>query len=104
MTTFTAFSQTKGKVHAEALGVALEILEPEPYGVGVFEIEDGSGNWEVGAYFHEAPDEIALALLAAAHGGRDFVISELPETDWVAKVRRDLAPVEAGRFFCLWFP
>ena len=27
------------------------------------------------------------------------MISELPETDWVAKVRRDLAPVTAGRFY-----
>jgi len=27
------------------------------------------------------------------------VTSELPETDWVAKVRRELGPVVAGRFF-----
>ncbi|AJE45898.1 50S ribosomal protein L11 methyltransferase [Celeribacter indicus] len=99
MPTFTAFTKTAGKAPAEALGVALEDLWPEPTGVGVFEIEDGSGLWEVGAYFTEAPDEIALALLARAHDAPDFVISELPETDWVAKVRRDLAPVEAGRFF-----
>jgi ribosomal protein L11 methyltransferase len=26
-------------------------------------------------------------------------VSELPEIDWVAKVRRELSPVEAGRFF-----
>ncbi|WP_417248241.1 50S ribosomal protein L11 methyltransferase [Celeribacter sp.] len=99
MPTFTAFTKTKGKPTAEALGEALETLIPEPTGVGVFEIEDGSGLWEVGAYFTEAPDEIALALLAKANGADDFVISELPETDWVAKVRRDLAPVEAGQFF-----
>lgn len=99
MPTFTAFTKTQGKAPAEAIGDALEFLDPEPTGVGVFEIEDGSGLWEVGAYFTEAPDEIALALLAKAHDAPDFVISELPETDWVAKVRRDLAPVEAGRFF-----
>jgi ribosomal protein L11 methyltransferase len=99
MPTFTAFTKTKGKAPAEAIGDALEFLDPEPTGVGVFEIEDGSGLWEVGAYFTEAPDEIALALLAKANGAPDFVISELPETDWVAKVRRDLAPVEAGRFY-----
>ncbi|SFJ71510.1 50S ribosomal protein L11 methyltransferase [Celeribacter neptunius] len=99
MPTFTAFTKTRGKAPAEAIGEALEFLEPEPTGVGVFEIEDGSGLWEVGAYFTEAPDEIALALLSKAHDAPDFVISELPETDWVAKVRRDLAPVEAGRFF-----
>jgi ribosomal protein L11 methyltransferase len=38
-------------------------------------------------------------LLAAATGAKPFVVSELPETDWVAHVRRELAPVKAGRFF-----
>ena len=47
------------------LGEAMEDLEPTPTGVGVFEIEDGSGTWEVGGYFTEAPDDIELALLAA---------------------------------------
>ncbi|GAA3868666.1 50S ribosomal protein L11 methyltransferase [Celeribacter arenosi] len=99
MPTFTAFTKLSGKAPAEALGLQLETLDPEPTGVGVFEIEDGSGLWEVGAYFTEAPDEIALALIAKSHDAPDFIVSELPETDWVAKVRRDLAPVEAGRFF-----
>ena len=34
-----------------------------------------------------------------AFGAKPFVLSELPEVDWVAKVRRELSPVEAGRFF-----
>ncbi|TNF59471.1 MAG: 50S ribosomal protein L11 methyltransferase [Rhodobacteraceae bacterium] len=97
--TFTAMTTLTGKREAEALGEALERLDPEPQGVGVFEIEDGSGRWEIGAYFTEAPDETGLALLAAAFGANPFLVSELPETDWVAKVRRDLAPVQAGRFF-----
>jgi ribosomal protein L11 methyltransferase len=62
-------------------------------------MEDGSGLWEIGAYFEAAPDEAGLALLATIHGARPFAVSELPEVDWVAKVRRDLSPVEAGRFF-----
>jgi ribosomal protein L11 methyltransferase len=99
MTTFTAFTTLSEKTSAEALGEALEDLEPEPYGVGVFEIEDGSGMWEVGGYFMEEPDDVALALLAAAHKAKPFVVSELPETDWVAKVRRELVPVAAGRFY-----
>jgi len=99
MPTWTAFTTLTGKPPAEALGEALEALDPAPAGVGVFEIEDGRGRWEVGGYFTAPPDDIALALLAAAHGAADFVVSELPETDWVAKVRRDLAPVVAGRFF-----
>lgn len=99
MTTFTALTTLPGKAQAEALGAALDRLEPEPTGVGVFEIEDGSGLWEIGAYFTGQPDPAGLALLAVAFGAKPFVISELPETDWVAKVRRELAPVEAGRFF-----
>ncbi|HBS50545.1 MAG TPA: 50S ribosomal protein L11 methyltransferase [Rhodobacteraceae bacterium] len=99
MPTFTALTTLEGKSQAEALGEAMERLEPEPTGIGVFEVEDGSGLWEVVGYFTEAPDAAALALLAAAFGARDFTVSELPETDWVAHVRRELAPVEAGRFF-----
>ncbi|SLN62552.1 Ribosomal protein L11 methyltransferase [Pseudoruegeria aquimaris] len=99
MPTFTAFTTLPGKPAAEKLGEALERMDPEPMGVGVFEIEDGSGLWEVGGYFTEAPDETALAVLAAAFGANPFVVSELPETDWVAKVRRELSPVAAGRFF-----
>jgi len=74
-------------------------MEPEPTGVGVFEIEDDSGLWEVGAYFLEPPNEVMLEVLALAFDAKPFALSELPEIDWVAKVRRELAPVEAGRFF-----
>ncbi|MEL0437146.1 50S ribosomal protein L11 methyltransferase [Phycobacter sp. K97] len=99
MPTFTALTTLTGKAKAEALGAAMERLTPEPTGVGVFEVEDGSGLWEVGGYFTEAPDEAGLALLATMHESKPFAVSELPETDWVAHVRRELAPVEAGRFF-----
>ncbi len=99
MPTFTALTTLTGKPAAEALGEAMERLNPEPTGIGVFEVEDGSGLWEVGGYFTERPDGTALALLAAVMGANEFAISELPETDWVAHVRRELSPVEAGRFF-----
>lgn len=99
MPTFTALTTLTGRKQAEALGLAMERLEPEPTGVGVFELEDGSGLWEVGGYFTEAPDQAGLALLVELFGARPFVVSELPETDWVAKVKRELAPVVAGRFF-----
>jgi ribosomal protein L11 methyltransferase len=99
MPTYTALTTLAEEARAQALGEALEALEPEPVGVGVFELEDGSGLWEVGAYFTEPPDEIALTLMALAHGAAEFAISELPEIDWVAHVRRELKPVEAGRFF-----
>lgn len=99
MPTYTAYTKLTAKENAEALGVAMENMIPEPTGIGVFEMEDGSGLWEVGGYFTEEPDAAGLALLASMNDAQDFVVSELPETDWVAKVRRDLAPVVAGRFF-----
>ena len=97
MPTVTALTTLPGERAAQRLAEALEELAP--MGVGVFEIEDGSGLWEVGGYFDAPPDAVALALLAAAHGARDFAVSEVPDIDWVAHVRRELAPVEAGRFF-----
>lgn len=99
MPTYTALTTLIGEDAANALAEAIERLEPEPTGVGVFEIEDDSGLWEVGAYFLEAPNESVLDVLAMAFGAKPFAISELPEVDWVAKVRRELSPVEAGRFF-----
>ncbi|RVT87216.1 50S ribosomal protein L11 methyltransferase [Rhodobacteraceae bacterium CCMM004] len=99
MPTFTALTTLPGPDAAQDLGAAMERLDPAPDGVGVFEIEDGSGLWEVGGYFTAAPDDTGLAVLAAAFGARPFTVSELPETDWVAKVRRELAPVRAGRFY-----
>ncbi len=99
MPTWTALTTLKGRDAAQALGNAMEALDPEPTGVGVFEVEDGSGTWEVGGYFTEKPDPAGLALLSALYAARDFNISELPETDWVAHVRRELSPVEAGRFY-----
>jgi len=99
MPTWTALTQTAGREAAEALAEMGDELTPEPVGSGVFEIEDGHDRWEVGLYFTEAPDEVALALMAAAFGADPFVISELPEVDWVAHVKRELSPVEAGRFF-----
>ncbi|MGB5557329.1 MAG: 50S ribosomal protein L11 methyltransferase [Paracoccaceae bacterium] len=99
MPTFTALTTLTGPDAANALAEAMERLDPEPTGVGVFEIEDGSGLWEVGGYFIEPPDQAGLALLATIHGAMPFTVSELPEVDWVAAVKRELSPVEAGRFF-----
>jgi len=99
MPTFTALTTLPGEDAANALAEAVEKMEPEPVGVGVFEIEDDSGLWEVGAYFLSPPDEVVLDVLALAFGAKPFALSELPEIDWVAKVKRELSPVEAGRFF-----
>lgn len=97
--TWSALTTLPGEGPARALAAQIEAMEPAPYGVGAFEIEDGSGLWEVGAYFADAPDTAALNALGAGFAARPFVISEVPDVDWVAHVRRELAPVEAGRFF-----
>jgi ribosomal protein L11 methyltransferase len=99
MPTYSALTTLPGEEAAQSLASAMERMDPEPTGVGVFEIEDGSGLWEVGAYFLEAPDQVMLEVLATAFGAKPFALSELPEVDWVAHVRRELSPVDAGRFF-----
>lgn len=99
MPTYTALTTVTGRQMADTLAQDLEALTPEPTGVGVFEIEDGSGLWEVGAYFTDPPDAAGLGVLEALHGVKAFIVSEVPDQDWVAKVRRELAPVAAGRFF-----
>lgn len=99
MPTYSALTTLPGEDAAQSLAAAMERMTPEPTGVGVFEIEDGSGLWEVGAYFLEAPDLVMLEVLATAFGAKPFALSELPEVDWVAHVRRELSPVDAGRFF-----
>ena len=99
MPTYSALTTLTGEDAARALAAAMERMTPAPIGVGVFEIEDDSGLWEVGAYFLEAPDQVMLEVFAMAFDARPFAFSELPEIDWVAKVRRELSPVEAGRFF-----
>ncbi len=99
MTTYTALTTVPGEEIASKLGEAVEALDPAPTGVGVFEVEDGSGLWEVGAYFNDPPDIAGLEVLTALHEVKSFTVSEIPETDWVAHVRRELSPVPAGRFF-----
>ena len=78
MPTWTALTTLSSKSRAEALAETLETIEPAPTGIGTFEVEDGSGTWEVGAYFTEAPNEVALALLAGvAAPQRDDLRREL---------------------------
>lgn len=98
MTSYSALTTTSSKDAAERLGEAAEGLTPEPMGVGVFEVEDGSDRWEVGLYFNEPPDEAGLAIAAAMAGAAPFAVSEVGPTDWVAQVKRELPPVHAGRF------
>ncbi|MEO0680048.1 MAG: 50S ribosomal protein L11 methyltransferase [Pseudomonadota bacterium] len=98
MPTWTALTTLPGETPAYALGEAVEEISPAPHALAVLEVEDGSGLWEVGAYYDAPPDGVALDLLAASAGARPFAVSRLEDTDWVAQVRRELSPVPAGRF------
>lgn len=99
--TFTAFTICNNKDQADSLADALEKTVPAPFGVGVFEVEDGSNFYEIGSYFLERPSDIDLLLLSSVFSVKPFVISEVPQTDWVAHVKRELPPVEVGRFSIL---
>ncbi len=57
--------------------------------------EVAPGRWEVIVYFEGAPDQAQRAALARFG---QFVIADLPETDWVARSLEGLKPVRAGRF------
>ena len=98
MATYTALTTLDSDAAAQALAGAMEALHPAPVGIGVLEIEDGSGRREVGGHFTAPPDQAGLALLAVIHGARPFTVSRVEDRDWVAQVRRELTPVEAGRF------
>ena len=98
MASFSAITTLPCSDDAHALGESLERLAPEPTAIAVIEVEDGSGTWEVGAYFSEPPDRAGLMLLAVLHDAGDFVVSRVEDRDWVAQVRRELHPVDAGRF------
>lgn len=98
MTTWTAITTLPDNPSAQALAEAVENVTPAPIGVACLEIEDGSGLYEVAAYFDEKPDEIGLTILTTIFAQKPFLISKLDDTDWVAQVKRELTPVRAGRF------
>ncbi len=67
----------------------------EALAVAVNETDEARGLWQTVAYFEDEAGARA-ADRALALGG---TIAPLPDTDWVARSLRGLAPVIAGRFF-----
>ena len=98
MTLYHAVTADTGRATAEALFDALDEMYPAPKASGTHDRDDGSGIWEVSAYFEGAPDEAMLALLAAANGAPAFSVAPVGTKDWMAQVRAGLSPVRAGRF------
>ena len=95
----TAFVLVTSEDKARRLSYALEAMNPKPIGVATIVIEAPTQLWEVGAYFDQTPNDVELQLISAAFEINEFQLSELPPTDWVAKVNRDLTPVKAGQFW-----
>jgi len=98
MPLFRATTAVQGEAAAHALSDALDGLDPAPLAGEIHDHDDGSGLWDAGALFDASPDPVALALLAKARGAPDFTVAKVEDRDWVAQVRAELTPVEAGRF------
>jgi len=98
MPLFRATTTVPGEATAIALRDALDGLARAPLASEVHDHDDGSGAWDAGGLFDGRPDAAGLALLAALHGVPDFTVERVDDRDWVAQVRAELTPVEAGRF------
>jgi ribosomal protein L11 methyltransferase len=62
--------------------------------------EDHPDDWRLEVWLPREPsdaDRGAVAALFADHAP-DFVVEELPETDWVTQSQQGLEPIRAGRF------
>lgn len=98
MPLFRAITAVRGEAAAHALSDALDGLDPAPLAGEIHDHDDGSGLWDVGGLFDASPDAVALAVLAQVHRAPDFMVTKVEDRDWVAQVRAELTPVEAGRF------
>lgn len=98
MTLYRATTAVKGEAAALALRDALDGLDPAPVASDIHDHDNRTGLWDVGGIFASAPDTLGLALLARVHWAPDFGIERVDDRDWVAQVRSELTPVEAGRF------
>ncbi len=98
MTLWRATTALKGEAEARALRDALDDLGTPPLASELHDHDDSSGRWDAGGLFDGPPDVAGLALLARLHGAPDFTVARVEDRDWVAQVRAELTPVEAGRF------
>ena len=98
MPLYRATTALAGEAAARALRDALDELDPAPLASDIYNHDDGSGLWDAAGLFDGPPDVAGLALLARLHAAPDFAVVRVEERDWVAQVRAELVPVEAGRF------
>ena len=97
MNNYTAFATINDEYQANIIGSYLEKMDPSPVGIGIFEIEDGAGIWEIGVFFSGKPSLSELKIIEIAYEIK-FVVSKIVDKDWVSQVQRKLVPVSAGRF------
>jgi ribosomal protein L11 methyltransferase len=98
MPLYRAVTAVRGELAARILSDALDGLEPAPLASDIHDHDDGSSLWDVTGLFEARPDAVSLALVARSQGVPDFVVERVEDRDWVAQVRSELTPVEAGRF------
>ena len=51
MSNYSVFATTFGELSANLISSSLERMTPSPVGIGVLEVEDGRGLWEVSGFF-----------------------------------------------------
>lgn len=98
MKIYRALTSVSDRAVGSALLDALDMLYPAPGASGIHDRNDGSGLWDVSAYFEEKPDVAGLALISSLNSAPDFAVAPIENVDWVAQVRSELTPVRAGRF------
>lgn len=77
---------------------AIEFMEPEPAGVGLFQCDEAGEQWEVGAYFDRDPSGYTLSMILAAFGTDNVAIRTMTRLEWSRKVQQHMQPVRSGRF------
>jgi ribosomal protein L11 methyltransferase len=98
MPTYSALTTLPGEEAAQALASAMERMTPNPpaWACSRSRTARACGRSAAISWSRRTGD-----AGGAGDGlrGQPFALSELPEVDWVAHVRRELSPVDAGRFF-----
>ncbi len=94
---FSSIAVVKNELMACQVACLLENTQPSPQCVGIFEIEDGNGKWEVGSFYKTEPQKIQFLLIEKIFN-INFVFSRLKNENWVEKVQRDLKPVILKHF------
>ena len=94
---YSIFAKISDETEAYTVGSLLEKMNPVPVGIGILEVEDQTGFWEISGFFSQEPNLVQIKIIETVCKIK-FVVSKLDNKDWVSQVQRDLKPVKAGRF------